>query len=144
VQSFKFSTGSATPAPTTSGISSTSTIAALSHSASSKVTAYDGALVDTVNGSYAAYSNINFGTGTDTKFEADISVGSGYAGQKIVLHLDGVNGAVIGTLTTASTGSWTNYVLEAANISKVTGVHTLYVDFVGSSGIANLLSFKFV
>jgi hypothetical protein len=139
VQSFKFATGTAAPAPTTTS----GTVAARSYSASSKIGSYNGAIVDTVNGSYAAYSNINFGTGSYTKFEADISVGAGYQGQKIVLHLDSPTGATIGTLTTSSTGSWTNYVLETANISKVTGVHTLYVDFVGTSGIANLLSFKF-
>jgi len=140
VQSFKFATGTAaTPAPTTTS----STVAALSYSASSKIGSSNGAIADTVNGSYAAYSNINFGTGGYTKFEADISVGAGYQGQKIVLHLDSPTGATIGTLTTASTGSWTKYVLETANISKVTGIHALYVDFVGSSGIANVLSFKF-
>lgn len=131
------------PTPTTTKRSAGSTIAALSYSSAYKIGSYNGAIANTYNGGYAAYTNIDFGTGSYTKFQANISVGTGYAGQKIVLHLDGANGAVIGSLTTASTGDWNKFVLETASISKVTGVHTLYMDFVGTSGIANVQSFKF-
>ena len=65
------------------------------------------------------------------------------AGQKIVLHIDSLTGPTIASLVTTSTGSWSTYANESTSISKVTGVHSLYIQFVGSTGIANLQSFKF-
>ena len=97
----------------------------------------------TYNNSWIQFNNIDFGSGSFTKFIANIAAGAGYAGQKIVLHVDSLAGATIGTLVTTSTGSWSTFGSQSTSISKVTGVHTLYIQFVGSSGIANLLSFKF-
>jgi hypothetical protein len=115
----------------------------LKYNSSWNVGSYDGAVGKTHNGSWVEYNSVNFGTGGFTKWLATIAVGAGYQGQKIVLHLDSLTGATIGTLVTSTTGSWTTYNTESAWISKVTGVHNLYIQFVGGDGIADLLSFQF-
>lgn len=132
-----------TTTTTTSTTSATTTIKALNYNGGSGVANSGGAVGYTVNGSWVEYNNIDFGTGALTKFLATIAVGPGYAGQKIVLHLDGLTGTTIGTLTTTGTGGWQTYVTQSAYISKVTGVHKLYIQFVGWNGIANLMSFRF-
>ena len=132
-----------TPAPSPTGTSAGNTFNALSYNAASNVKASGSAVGYTFNNSWLQYNNIDFGSGSFTRFMANIAVGAGYGGQKIVLHVDGLSGPTIGTLVTTATGSWSAYANESTSISKVTGVHTLYIQFVGYSGIANLLNFKF-
>lgn len=127
--------------PATTALASSST-AALSYSSSNKIGSFNGAIANTFNGSYAAYS-LDFGTGTLNQFQATISVGTGYAGQKIVLTLDSPTGTVIGTLTTVATGDWNKFTVQSTPVTSVSGVHTLYMNFVGTSGIANVQSFIF-
>jgi hypothetical protein len=131
------------PAPAATGVSAGSNFTALNYNAASNVKASGGAVGYTFNNSWLQYNNIDFGSGGFSRFIANIAVGAGYAGQKIVLHVDGLSGPTIGTLVTTATGSWSAYANQQTSISRLTGVHTLYIQFVGYSGIANLLNFKF-
>jgi hypothetical protein len=95
------------------------------------------------NGSWVGYSNIDFGTG-NTQFTANMSVWPTYAGNQLQLRLDSPTGALIGTLTTTSTGSWSNFTNQTCAVSGVSGVHTLYI--VASSSapyVANIDWFQF-
>jgi hypothetical protein len=136
------------PSPTTStstatGTAASNTFNALSNNGSSNVAASGSAVGYTFNNSWVEFNNIDFGSGNYTKFIANIAVGAGYAGQKIVVHEDSLSGSTLGTLVTTATGSWSTYNSQSTSISKVTGVHKIYIQFVGYSGIANLLNFKF-
>lgn len=95
------------------------------------------------NGSWVGYQGINFGSGL-TRFNANIAVTAPYAGQKIEVFVDSMNTAPIAILTTTSTGSWSTFQWESTGLlNTVTGVHNVYVEFVGAYGIANLLNWQF-
>jgi hypothetical protein len=126
-----------------SPVAAGSTIQGLSYNSASNVGSYAGAVGMTYNGSWVEYNNVDFGTGGYTQFACSIAVGQGYQGQQMVLHLDSPTGTTIGTLVTTATGSWLTYATESTPISSVSGVHNLYITFVGGQGIADLLSFSF-
>jgi hypothetical protein len=102
----------------------------------------NGALGSADNRDWAEYRGVNFGAGAHT-FQASIAVPPQYAGQQIQLRIDSPTGTEIGTLRPTSTGSFARYVTESTPVSKITGVHTLYLVFAGSYGVANLDWFKF-
>jgi hypothetical protein len=136
----------ASPAPTPV---TTSTIAAKSYVVAAQDTAQSsglatkyGALGNTVNGSWAEYANVNFGSGV-SQFWAQLAVPQQYAGQQIQVRIDSVNGPTIASLTTQSTGSWSNFVAQGTSAGGVTGVHNIFIVFVGSTGIANLYAWAF-
>ncbi|HWE03786.1 MAG TPA: carbohydrate-binding protein [Tepidisphaeraceae bacterium] len=94
-----------------------------------------------MGGDWAEYNQVDFGKGVST-FSADISTIASEAGS-IQLRLDSPTGALIGTLKAASTGSWENYTLQSTKVTGATGVHNLYLVYVGGKGVANIESFKF-
>jgi hypothetical protein len=51
----------------------------------------------------------------------------------------------VGSAAVSGTGGWQSWMTVPANISRVTGVHTVYLTFVSSSGweIANINWFTF-
>lgn len=102
-----------------------------------------GAVGYTYNGSWLQYNYVNFGSNM-TRFNANLAVSAAYAGQKIEVFLDSIYTNPIATLTTTNTGSWTNFQWQGTNLTQsVSGTHTMYIEFVGSSGIANLMNWKF-
>lgn len=132
-----------TPAPASgSGWSATGVWQAGKYGAASGVTVNNGVVNNADNGDWIEFSSVNFGGGVSS-FQANLAVPSPYSGQKIVIHTDSLNGTVIGTLTTSNTGSWTNYTTQSTGVSNITGVHNLYLQFVGAFGIANLNWFQF-
>ncbi len=94
------------------------------------------------NGDWARYASVDFGTG-QTYFNASLAVIPPYNGQKIEVHIDGLTGPIIGTLTTTSTGTWSNFTVESTAITNVTGIHDVYLVFRGRYGICNLNWFDF-
>jgi glucosylceramidase len=99
-------------------------------------------------GDYIYFSNMDFGASGIQSFEARIaSYGNGGF---IELHLDSQTGTLVGTCEILPpTGSWQTWTNKACNVTGATGVHTLYLVFVGGVGnrrIPNLFSvnwFKF-
>jgi hypothetical protein len=103
-----------------------------------------GAVGYTYNGSWLQYNDINFGSGGLSKFNANLAVDAPYAGQKIEIFIDSMWNNPIATLTTSNTGGWGNFQWQNTWLnSGVSGTHTLYIEFVGSSGIANLMNWQF-
>ena len=94
------------------------------------------------NGAWAEYHNLNFGNGVSS-FQATVAVAPAYANQQIQIRIDGVNGQVIGILRPRSTGSWWTYALESTAVSRVIGVHDLYLVYAGSYGIGDIRTFQF-
>ncbi len=81
------------------------------------------------NADYIKVRNVDFGVKGASKFTARTS--SRYFGGAIELHLDSMDGKVIGTLQTPYTGEWENWTVNSADISGATGVHDLYLVFKG-------------
>jgi hypothetical protein len=134
--------------PWTAGASTTSTtVAAESISGSSGVNTSSGG-TGTVLGSFdggdwASYGSVNFGDGRNA-FTGSISDDPANAGQQFQIRLDAIGGAVIGTMSVASTGSFAAYLAQSVPITPTSGTHSVYLVALGSgSAVANIDSFSF-
>jgi glucosylceramidase len=93
------------------------------------------------NGNYLQYSNVNFGNGIQC-FEARVANAGG--GGYIELHLDNPSGTIIGTCEVRpSTGGWQTWASKACTVNGTSGIHMLYLIFIGGPGnLFNLEWFK--
>jgi hypothetical protein len=129
------------PSPTSSP--ATSYFKATSYSQASNVGSSYGAVGYASNGSWVEYSSVDFGTGLTT-FNANVAVANDYAGQKLEVFVDSLSGSPISVMTVGGTGGWSNFQWQSANVpASPTGVHNVYIEFVGSPAIANLMSWDF-
>lgn len=131
------------PQPPPPGPAATSTIQAENYTAMQGISAKYAGIGNTDNGDWLEYAGLNFGTGVSA-IQMNLAVLAQYAGQKIELRIDSLNGPLIGTITPQATAGWSDYTVQTTAVSRVTGVHNLYFVFVGTSGIANVDWFKFV
>lgn len=85
------------------------------------------------NGDWLAYANVDFGSAGATQFKARVASGaaSGVSGL-VQVALDSPTASPVGSFSIGSTGGWQTWETVPANISRVTGVHTVYLTF--SSG----------
>lgn len=102
-------------------------------------------LFDIKHGDWAAYKYLDFGAGATT-FEATVAPGP-YGGN-IEIRLDHPNGALVGTLKVEPKASWQGWKTLHCPITSVSGVHALYLSFVGPQtpywhNILHLESFRF-
>jgi len=82
------------------------------------------------NGAWAEYPNINFGTGGATQFIGRVASGAaGGVSGLVNVHLDSLSNPSIGSFAIANTGGWQSWRSVPANISKVTGTHTVFLTF---------------
>jgi hypothetical protein len=95
---------------------------------------------------WVGYKGVNFGTAGATKFQAYIGIDNAYAGRAIFVTIDGPlgKGKLIGTMKLAGTGGWNIFKLQTIAITKVTGVHDVYLTFGGGASAGNFDYFKFV
>ena len=84
--------------------------------------------------------NLGLGRGM---FAARLAVPVEYAGQKVEVRLDSPTGLLVGELITQSTGSWSIYQEQAADLTGATGIHDDHVVFRGGSGIGSFDWFEF-
>jgi Carbohydrate binding module (family 6) len=75
------------------------------------------------------------GTTGSTQFDARVASGaaSGVSGLVEVV-LDNPSNAPVGSFALANTGGWSTWKTVPANISKVTGTHNVYLEFVSGAG----------
>ena len=92
------------------------------------------------DGCYATYNNVDFGTGVSS---VDVRTASGGNGGTLEFHLDSATGTLLGTANLPVTGGYQTWQTVTTPISGATGVHTLYIVFHGSGGIANVNWFQF-
>jgi len=85
---------------------------------------------DIDDGDYIKVKGVDFGNAGAATFTA--SVASGTAGGIIKLHLDGVDGALIGSVSVPYTGGWKDWKTVTAGVSGATGIHDLYLVFKGN------------
>ncbi|HWS32712.1 MAG TPA: carbohydrate-binding protein [Actinoplanes sp.] len=82
------------------------------------------------NGDWVQFNNVDFGTGGVKDFVGRVASGAGTAISGLVeVRLDSRSNAPIGSLALANTGGWQTWQSIPANVSAVTGVHTVYLTF---------------
>jgi hypothetical protein len=108
------------------------TSASASHNATAEATQDTGGGQDygqLANGSWAQYPNINFGTGA-TQFMARVASGAaGGVSGLVNVHIDSLTNPSIGSFAVGNTGGWQSWRTIPANISRVTGTHTVFLTF---------------
>jgi hypothetical protein len=93
------------------------------------------------NNDYVAYFNLDFMNGA-VSFNAECS--SGANGGRIDLHLDSLEGSLIGSCNVSATGNWDTYQWFSCSIDPIEGVHRIYFVFKGNNyDLMNLRSFVF-
>jgi Carbohydrate binding module (family 6) len=82
------------------------------------------------NGDWLQFNNVNFGSTAATQFKARIASGaaSGVSGL-VEVRLDSRSNAPVGSFALANTGGWQTWSTVPANMSSVTGTHTVYLTF---------------
>ena len=84
------------------------------------------------SGDYLEYPGINFGSGS-SQFDARVASGAaGGVSGLVEVVLDNPSNAPVGSFAVGNTGGWSSWRTVPANITKVTGTHTVYLEF--SSG----------
>jgi arabinoxylan arabinofuranohydrolase len=81
------------------------------------------------DGDWARYAGVDFGAGA-ARFTASVA---GRAGGAIELHLDALDGPLIGTCPVTPSGD-TGWRSVSAAVHGATGIHDLYLRFTGGSG----------
>jgi hypothetical protein len=82
-----------------------------------------------LNGSYIKVRGVDFGDHQASSFTANVASGSD--GGVIELHLDSIDGPVIGSLPVSDTGGWYKWRSQTTTVSGAAGVHDLYFVFKG-------------
>ena len=87
------------------------------------------------NGDYLEYPGINFGSGS-SQFDARVASGAaGGVSGLVEVVLDNPANTPVGSFAVGNTGGWSTWKTVPANISEVTGTHTVYLEFSsGASG----------
>jgi len=110
------------------------------------VIAGSGSITATLTGGYTCYKNVYFGNGASAVDFRYLS-SSKAATRKIELRVDNrTTGAIIDTVTlTDTTGTWRAKFV--ATSSSITGIHNLYLNFIGTASATNLYQidmFRFI
>ena len=92
------------------------------------------------NGDWIAVAGADFGDNGATAFLANVA---STVGGKINIHLDGLEGDLIGTLNVNSTGGEGNWVVVETNVKRTVGKHDIYFTFQGEEGLNNLFSIDY-
>jgi hypothetical protein len=93
------------------------------------------------NGDYIKVKGVDFGTGADL-FEARVA--SNTDGGNIELHIDKIDGTLIGTCTVSGTGGWQKWETKSCAVDSIAGKHDLFLKFTGKSGfLFNINWWKF-
>lgn len=91
------------------------------------------------NDDWLMYGGIDFGE-EEKEISFTARASSGTAGGDIEIYIDSPDGDPIGTAKVKGSGDWAVYSDVSCNVSKVTGVHAVYLKFKGTSD--NLMNFN--
>jgi hypothetical protein len=98
------------------------------------------------NGDWAQYTNVDFGATAATQFVARVASGAaGGVSGLVEVRLDSRSNSPIGSFGVANTGGWQSWQTVPANMSAVTGVHTVFITFTSGqpNDFVNLNYFLF-
>ncbi|WP_396712049.1 carbohydrate-binding protein [Microbispora sp. H11081] len=85
------------------------------------------------NGDWLRYDNVDFGSTAARQFKARVASGAaGGVSGLVQVRLDSPTAAPIGDFAVGNTGGWQSWTTIPANVTGVTGRHTVYLTF--SSG----------
>lgn len=88
-------------------------------------------VTDITNGDYIKIQAVDFNKGTK-KFYA--AVASAVGGSSIEIHIDSINGPLLGVLNIKGTATPDNWAVRECKVNKVKGRHDVYLVFKGASG----------
>ncbi|MET8155865.1 glycoside hydrolase family 16 protein [Sphaerisporangium sp. NPDC005289] len=98
------------------------------------------------NGDWLRFDGVNFGSTAARQFVARVASGApGGVSGLIQVRLDSLTAAPVGDFAVGNTGGWQSWRTVPANISGVTGTHTVYLTFASGqpADFANLNWFTF-
>lgn len=98
------------------------------------------------NGDWLGYAGVDFGSTGATQFSARVASGAASSVSGLVeVALDSPTATPIGSFSIANTGGWQTWKTVPATMSKVTGVHTVYLRFASgqSADFVNVNWFTF-
>ncbi|MFE2218878.1 carbohydrate-binding protein [Streptomyces canus] len=98
------------------------------------------------NGDWAEYPNVIFGARAATQFTVRVASGAaGGVSGRIEVRLDSLSSTPVGSITVENTGGWQTWTTKTADISGVTGTHTVYLTFTSdqSDDLGNVNWFTF-
>jgi hypothetical protein len=129
--------GSTPPPPPPPTVSAYSQIAASSYSSNNgtatEATSDTGGGLDVGwihNGCWLGYSGVDFGSSGATQFLARVASGAGAGISGLVqVAIDQPGATPVGSFAVANTGGWQSWETIPANMSRVTGVHNVYLVF---------------
>jgi len=101
----------------------------------------DGSVVVS-GGTWLRYDQLNFGSGVQSIRAQLASLGR--AGMRVQLRLDSPTGRLVGSLSVTGGRRGRASHLQTARIRKITGLHDVYLVFVGHSAQATVSSFIFM
>ena len=96
------------------------------------------------SGAWARYENVDCTASAPTRFRLRASADAS-SGGTVEVHLDRLDGALIGSCPVTSTGSWTTYGDFSTALTRVTGAHDVYLAFkpgAGKTYVGNMNWFK--
>jgi hypothetical protein len=98
------------------------------------------------NGAWLRFDGVDFGSTPATQFMGRVASGAaGGISGLVQVQLDSLSNPVIGSFAVANTGGWQSWTTVPANVSSVTGVHTVYITFASGqpANFVNLHYFQF-
>ncbi len=99
------------------------------------------ALASIEDGDYIKVESVDFLTGA---LALEASVASAGTGGSIEFRLDAVDGETLGTCDVTPTGDWQTFATVSCDVGAVSGVHDLFLVFVGGGGfLFNLDWYRF-
>ncbi|MEY3895536.1 MAG: hypothetical protein RLZZ214_1055, partial [Verrucomicrobiota bacterium] len=93
-------------------------------------------------GDWIRFDGVDLGSGCTT-LRVRMAVPASNAGRPVEVRLGSPTGRLVGTLTTAATGSWDTYTEQTANLTGAVDNQTVYIVFEGGAGIGNFDWFRF-
>ncbi|OAQ57864.1 alpha-L-fucosidase [Pochonia chlamydosporia 170] len=96
-------------------------------------------------GNWLGYRGIDFSDGGATQFSARVASGARSGGGTIQVALDSPTSTPICSLSVSNTGGWQSWKTISANVSAITGTHTVYLTFMSdqASDFVNVNWFTF-
>jgi hypothetical protein len=94
------------------------------------------------NGYWAEYAATDFGSGA-TNITLSVASGATTLNNYIQVRLDSTTGTMIANINILGTGGYGVYTNVSSAVATVSGVHDLYLVFVGGAGVCNLAYFSF-
>ena len=89
-------------------------------------------------GEWIKFTSLDFGNSNGGDFIINATAGYDRPGSKLELRIDSESGNLIGTVDISNTGGWCNYKDFKSALTAVSGVHDLYLVFVGGADIYDL------